>query len=157
MAFDIPRPSLDSLGSVLPSTNQDNKASANEIPSSQEVAGFLTDQGIKLTPALDPHFSWAALSLQRAFDPYGSYNLPGYELFILDGNNNVVDRFTFPINPSSVSKSVPSAIVTTVTQRGITEEHNAAPLRRLAINGTFGILSKTRSVVSNKPQLAFSS
>jgi hypothetical protein len=48
--------------------------------------------------------------------------------------------FTLPIPPTSISKSAPAAIKTTVTLGGIVEEHNGSPLRPISFHGTTGIL-----------------
>ena len=61
-----------------------------------------------------------------------------YEFTIHDGTKPLL-RFTLPLAPSAISIDVPSATSTTVTMRGITEEHNGAPLRRISISGTSGI------------------
>jgi hypothetical protein len=48
-------------------------------------------------------------------------------------------EFTLPVPPESLSRQTPTAIVTTVTQGGIVEEHNGAPIRSLSINGSTGV------------------
>lgn len=55
-------------------------------------------------------------------------------------DSKVLQPFTLPIAPESLSISTPFAINTTVTLGGIVEEHNGAPLRTIAISGTTGVL-----------------
>lgn len=71
-------------------------------------------------------------------------------------NNNIIGykfqaEFTFPINPQELTISTPFAINTTVTSRGILEEHNGAPLRMISASGTTGILY-TRDVAIKQDQ-----
>jgi hypothetical protein len=57
------------------------------------------------------------------------------------GNSyKIEDRFTLPIPPQSMSISTPFAINMSVTQGGILEEHNGAPLRTISLQGTTGVL-----------------
>ncbi len=48
--------------------------------------------------------------------------------------------FTLPIPPQAMTISTPFAIATTVTQGGIVEEHNGAPIRNITLRGTTGVL-----------------
>lgn len=52
----------------------------------------------------------------------------------------IEDRFTLPIPPQSMTISTPFAINMSVTQGGILEEHNGAPLRTISLQGTTGVL-----------------
>lgn len=52
----------------------------------------------------------------------------------------IQERFTLPIPPQSLSISTPFAINTSVTMGGIFEEHNGAPIRMIALQGTTGLL-----------------
>lgn len=55
----------------------------------------------------------------------------------LPGGNS---RFTLPIPPQSMTKSMPFAIGLTVTQGGVVEEHNGIPVRTISLQGTTGVL-----------------
>jgi len=50
------------------------------------------------------------------------------------------EKFTLPIPPQSMAVDTPFAIQTSVTQGGILEEHNGAPIRMITLAGTTGIL-----------------
>jgi len=82
-------------------------------------------------------FNFPELSGAEAFQ---SFN---YQLDIWkqseDGTETPVTTLTLPISPQAISISVPNATSTTVTMKGITEEHNGAPLRQISITGTTGV------------------
>lgn len=61
-----------------------------------------------------------------------------YAFCIHDGEKPI-KLLNMPLGPQSISINVPAAVSTTVTMRGITEEHNDAPLRQISITGTTGI------------------
>lgn len=69
-----------------------------------------------------------------------------YQLLVLDRQDDGTYRrrgswkYTLPIPPESLTVTTPFAITTTVTQGGIVEEHNAAPLRQIEIAGSTGVL-----------------
>lgn len=73
-----------------------------------------------------------------------------YQLLMLEANNSggysIRDKFTLPISPSDLSVRSPFAIQTTVTLKGIVEEHNASPLRQISFSGTTGVWPRRRSV-----------
>ncbi len=62
-------------------------------------------------------------------------------------DNQVADftEFVLPINPSSLSVSVPFAINTVATNGGVLEEHNGTIFRSISITGTFGVTAKNSS------------
>lgn len=66
----------------------------------------------------------------------------GYEFVIVDNNvrGNVIARIALPLAPQNINISIPAATNLTVTQKGILEEHNGAPLRPIQIQGTTGVL-----------------
>lgn len=64
----------------------------------------------------------------------------GYQLAIIDNNFNTIAEFTFPINPTNISITVPTASNLSVTMKGITEDHNGAPLRMISFSGTTGVM-----------------
>jgi hypothetical protein len=55
------------------------------------------------------------------------------------GSGKVLKSLVLPLAPQSITINTPTAIVTTVTMNGLTEEHNGAPLRTISISGTMGI------------------
>lgn len=84
----------------------------------------------------DMFLNWSSLTA----DDYRQ--LFGYELVITDKFNSqrvIVASIALPISPQSLSISVPAAVSTTVTMKGIVEESNGAPLRQINIQGTSGI------------------
>ena len=64
--------------------------------------------------------------------------------FEVHNGDTALSTLTMPLGPQSISISTPAAVATTVTMRGITEEHNAAPLRQIVITGTTGIMEDSR-------------
>lgn len=53
---------------------------------------------------------------------------------------NEVASFRLPINPQDITITAPFAINTTITSRGVLEEHNGIPVKNIVINGTTGML-----------------
>lgn len=51
----------------------------------------------------------------------------------------IEDTFTLPIPPQALSISTPFAIDVAITQGGVIEEHNAAPMRLISLQGTTGV------------------
>ena len=64
----------------------------------------------------------------------------GYEFTVYDVSGGTPRSFALPISPSSISIDVPVATSLSVTMKGIVEENNGAPLRRISIRGTSGVL-----------------
>jgi hypothetical protein len=65
-----------------------------------------------------------------------------FQFLTLRKNGNsykIEDRFTLPIPPQSLSISTPFAISMAITQGGVLEEHNGAPLRIISLQGTTGV------------------
>ena len=87
-------------------------------------------------------FNWMNLEAGDAWKLYP------YAFEIHDGVKPI-KTLTMPLAPQSISISVPSATTTTVTMRGITEEHNDAPLRQITISGTTGIMPNAPQALSN--------
>ena len=81
----------------------------------------------------DPFWNFAALNVNDFRSPYG------YELVIADGDTPLYN-IILPIAPQKISMSTPPAINTTVTMKGIIEEHNGAPLRNISFAGTMGVM-----------------
>lgn len=48
--------------------------------------------------------------------------------------------FTLPIPPQALQKSMPFAIVNSITQGGVVEQHNGTPVRMITLQGTTGVL-----------------
>lgn len=80
-------------------------------------------------------------------DVADSFSLFDYE-FVIHNGQKVLARLVLPMPPQSVGYSVPTTTQTTVTMRGITEEHNGAPLRPIALAGTFGVYPVSTTVTS---------
>jgi len=78
-------------------------------------------------------FNWMNLEAGDAWQQFP------YQFEIHDGKEPL-KTLSMPLAPQSISISVPAATTTTVTMRGITEEHNDAPLRHITISGTTGIM-----------------
>ena len=77
-------------------------------------------------------------------DNTDAWKLYPYQFQIHDGKSPI-STLTMPLGPQSISINVPAAVTTTVTMRGITEEHNAAPLRQIIITGTTGVMEDSRA------------
>lgn len=74
----------------------------------------------------------------------------GYQFTVYDARNPKIFRtFALPISPQSISISVPSATNLSVTMKGIVEENNGAPLRRISIRGTSGIINASAHAPPN--------
>lgn len=109
-------------------------------PKDLKVKGFtewfqqeMGDNGMGLVS--DSFLNWAALDGRDYAKNYG------YEFVIFDAISGAVyHRLAMPLNPQSIQLEIPAAVNLTVTQKGIVEEHNGAPLRRIAISGTSGTL-----------------
>ncbi len=87
----------------------------------------------------DVRFALDSLMFQfPSLDIADSFGLFDYE-FVIHNGKKVLARLVLPMPPQSVNINVPTAVQTTVTMRGITEEHNAAPLRQISLAGTFGV------------------
>lgn len=82
-----------------------------------------------------------------SLDVADSFSLFDYE-FVIHNGQKVLARLVLPMPPQSVGYSVPTTTQTTVTMRGVTEEHNGAPLRPISLAGTFGVYPVTTSVTS---------
>lgn len=79
-------------------------------------------------------FNWPKLDIKDSFKVFN------YQFVIHSGKTGkVVKVLSLPLSPQSISYSVPAAVSTTVTMKGISEEHNGAPLRPIAITGTSGV------------------
>lgn len=92
------------------------------------------------------------------FDPLNATNYAadfGYAFAIeVDGNYIRIDGkpavYRFPINPTSIAIDTPTATSTDVTMKGIFETHNGAPLRRISITGTTGVLPVLQSLAAGE-------
>lgn len=80
----------------------------------------------------------------------------GYQLAIIDGRTGVPVKmgqadavYTFPINPSSISITTPVASTVEVTNKGVNETNNGAPLRMISIAGTTGVLPVLKALTAN--------
>lgn len=92
------------------------------------------DKTIKSLIYVDPFIAWEVLTPSDYLQKFL------YEFVIWDEQKqSVIYRFSFPLNPQSISVSSPSAVAITPTMKGILEEHNGAPLRSISIVGTTGI------------------
>lgn len=66
------------------------------------------------------------------------------------GGYTTVDTFTLPLTPQQLSITMPFAIETKVTLRGIVEEHGGAPLHQISFSGTTGVYPYRSS--TDRPQ-----
>lgn len=55
------------------------------------------------------------------------------------GKHTQIAQYRLPIAPSDLTVSTQFAIKTTITSRGILEEHNGAPIRQIVFSGSTGI------------------
>lgn len=55
------------------------------------------------------------------------------------GKHSVVAEYRLPINPQELTITTPFAIKTTVTSRGILEEHNGIPIKQINLSGSTGV------------------
>jgi hypothetical protein len=62
------------------------------------------------------------------------------------GNSRIERTFTLPVPPESLTISTPFAIDMSLTQGGVLEQHNGAPVRDIVISGTTGVFP-TRGTV----------
>jgi hypothetical protein len=111
-------------------TKSDNTSIADLISPEQAF----TADGSKFIS--DSFLNWASLD----GDDYRK--LYGYEFVIFDAhsNNAVIKRLAMPLAPQDIQIEVPNAVSTTVTMKGIVEEHGGSPLRTIVISGTTGVL-----------------
>ncbi len=75
--------------------------------------------------------------------PAGSQNTGGTTAPANGGwvaDDSVIPPYFLPIPPEALSISTPWAITTIPTLGGIVEEHNAAPIRMISLQGTTGVL-----------------
>lgn len=109
---------------------------SGEAPSdAKDLFGYKSDHmrqvgGVTVN---DLFFNWMNLESGDAWKIYP------YQFEIHNGVSRL-HTLTMPLAPESISINVPTAVTTTVTMKGITEEHNAAPLRTISITGTTGIM-----------------
>ncbi len=129
----------DTLKKVIgPALDSGNRAFGPQnyeffMGSGSQVRQYITGQSGDVKFALDSlMFAFPALDIKD------SYSLFDYE-FVIHNGQKVIARLVLPIPPQSVSYNVPTAVTTTVTMRGITEEHNGAPLRQIQLGGTTGV------------------
>lgn len=70
----------------------------------------------------------------------------GYRMTIERASGEIVSSYTFAINPTAISIDTPTATTVETTMKGILETHNGAPLRRIALSGTTGVLPILRTL-----------
>lgn len=139
---------VDQLNNIVGGGSANRSQVAADFPiNANPLAGKIIDQFI----------NWG----QIGQDGLSDFNkIFGYEFVItkmMSGNDKtmVVDKKIFlTIPPSSISMNIPSAVNLSVTQNGILEESNAAPLRSLTISGTTGVLNV--DLIEGKSSLASS-
>jgi hypothetical protein len=111
-------------------------ARANGIPQIPSTSGALT------APTQDTMWSQAVIDETRwdkSF-PYQLIFLKRVPGSVAGYARDMSGVFTLPIPPEALTISTPFAISTTVTLGGIVEEHNAAPIRMITVQGTTGHL-----------------
>jgi len=136
---------------------------AIEFASYQGTSGY----GVSLE---DPFWAYASLDAARwnqSFPyvlrlykraPANSQNTGGTSVDENGGwvpDDNVIPPYVLPIPPEALSISVPWAITTTPTLGGIIEQHNAAPLRMITLQGTTGVLPLRGNPLANQPLTTF--
>lgn len=104
--------------------------------------------GATRTP-YDPTFGTEKIAISDFF--FNEFNFDGkdwvkpkgYYLRIYDATSPTSKyvELALPIAPQNITIDVPSATNLAVTMKGIVEEHNGAPLRRIMIRGTSGVLN----------------
>ncbi len=116
----------------------------NETPS-LGLAALARDENKDLSEALATKIIHdSAWKYPKLIDDLRWNQLFPYKVVLLEksGNGWVVipsSQFTLPVPPDSLQRTMQTATVTSVTQGGIIEEHNGAPLRPLNISGTTGV------------------
>lgn len=117
------------------------KATNFAIESATISTSKLRDAGTSILQ--DKFWSYAAIDRTR-WNQLFPYRLAVYRKFGNKGSvaidEFIIPPFTLPINPEALTISTPFAITTVVTQGGIVEEHNGAPLKLISLNGTTGLL-----------------
>jgi hypothetical protein len=136
------------LGSNIPNVSAEIGGLADKVTKSvsgslsrvEQMSRFPVDTSDAAT-LIDSFVNWAELNLS-------DYNkIYGYEFVITkaDAPNSKRlkphKRLPMPIPPSSIAVNVPVAVNLSVTQNGILEESNAAPLRSIRIQGTTGVVN----------------
>lgn len=78
----------------------------------------------------------------------------GYALGIVavqsNGEEKLVAKYDFPINPSNINFDTPAASTIEATMKGVTGTDNGAPLRRISLAGTTGVLPVLSSIKPTK-------
>jgi hypothetical protein len=69
----------------------------------------------------------------------------GYSFVVYDRSSGAYRSLALPLSPQSISIDVPAATNLSVTMKGIVEENNGAPLRRISIRGTSGVIFASSS------------
>lgn len=111
-------------------TGSGNVSNDWAILSSSDMTSSLPED-----PSTLPFINFVALNTGDFRNTYG------YEFVIYDSiKNQNIDSILLPISPQHITQSVVPAINTTVTMKGIIEEHNGAPLRNISIAGTMGVM-----------------
>jgi hypothetical protein len=126
----------DLINSVLPTGN--NSKTEEKLGFHQKDSDSINLIKGKSLTSIDPFLAWEAIKPEEYLQKY-LYNFVIYDLV----TNKTITSFTFPLNPQNITINVPAAVSTTVTMRGVLEEHNGAPLRSIVISGTTGISPKS--------------
>lgn len=148
--MDLRPPSLGvSPDSVLPDNTANFNSFVNQFNFNARLQGA-ADPTAKFpinddTGLLDLFVNWGQIGADGLSDFNKIY---GYEFVITKmkpgGKDKtlVVDkRLRLPVPPSSISMTVNTATQLTVTQAGIEESNNGAPLRPITLSGTTGVLN----------------
>lgn len=126
------------------SANNTKNFSKAGIYSKESSQSFFEKSGFKISK--DSLF-FAFQNLQTS-DSFKQFD---YEFIIRDQKTGAVkSSFIFPLPPQSLNINIPTAISTTVTMKGIVEEHNAAPLRQITISGSTGVYPTSIQSNNNK-------
>ena len=128
----------------------------NAIGASPVAKGSATITGAKSTGVFSPKTAWVladsstgSIKTLSAIDPFFRFpkidpadfnKIYAYEFRVWNVKNTGEQYFIIlPMPPQSISVDVPAASTITATMKGVTEDANGAPLRRISIVGTSGI------------------
>jgi hypothetical protein len=159
----IPSPSLSaptigSPGAAGPTTGGTTRA-ATETPINPAIASKLktlfpgsTNAGTTFTPTTTIAVSDFFLN-NYSINGTDWAKTYGYQFVILDAanGNNQIASLSFNLAPQTINIDVPTAVTTAVAMKGIVENHNGAPLRKISIRGTTGVQPQLIGDASSQP------
>lgn len=120
---------------------------SNRVPGN---TGLVVDRdGASLAAQSSKDEMW----FDEAIDPTRWDKSFPYQLLVLDVDKGRYSsdglwEFTLPIPPEALTISTPPAVTLSVTQHGIVEEHNGAPIKNIQVRGTTGVLPNRGTAAS---------